>query len=76
MMNNDTSLRGAPTIGKFTGISVLNAKGAILNKINVSYIVSFCLGKYSFSLNTFCGPMLVTLLDCGLSSMTTTCISG
>ena len=30
----------------------MNAKGTILKKINVSFIVHFCLGKYSFSLNT------------------------
>ena len=29
------------------------AKGTILKKINVSFIVHFCLGKYSFSLDTF-----------------------
>ena len=31
----------------------LNAKGAILKKNNIPFIVYFCLGKYSFRLNTF-----------------------
>ena len=30
-----------------------NGKGTILQKINVSFIAHFCLGKYSFSLDTF-----------------------
>ena len=29
------------------------AKGTILKKINVSFIVDFCLGEYRFRLNTF-----------------------
>ena len=38
---------------KPTGISVLNIKRTILNEINFSLIVYFCLGKYSISLNIF-----------------------
>ena len=30
---------------------MLNAKVTILKKINVSFIVNFCLGKYSFRFN-------------------------
>ena len=33
--------------------NVLNAERNILKKINVSFIVNFCHGKYSFSLDTF-----------------------
>ena len=43
--------RGALINEKFTGISILNDKGTILKKMNVSFIVSFCLGKYNFNLN-------------------------
>ena len=38
---------------KLAGISVLNAKGTTLKKMNVPFIVNFCLVKYSFSLDTF-----------------------
>ena len=41
------------TNGKLTGISILNAKGTILKKINVSFIVHFCIDKYSFNLYKF-----------------------
>ena len=34
-------------------ISEMIAKRTFLKKINVSFIVHFCLGKYSFSLDTF-----------------------
>ena len=37
------------TYGKLPAISTINAKGTISNKINVSMIVYFCFGKYSFS---------------------------
>ena len=47
------NFRGAFTNEKLTGINVLNAKGTILNTINVSFIDHFCFGKYSFNLNTF-----------------------
>ena len=36
-----------------TNVSVLNDKGTILKKINVSSIVQFCLGKYGFCLDIF-----------------------
>ena len=45
--------RGDLTNGKHTGINVLKAKRTILKKINVSFIVHFYLGKYSFSFHTF-----------------------
>ena len=32
---------------------MLNAKGTILKKINVSFIIHYCLDKYNFSLDTF-----------------------
>ena len=40
---------------KLTRISILNANGIILKKINASFVVHFCEGKYSFRLffNTF-----------------------
>ena len=38
---------------KLVGIGVLNTKGRILKKINVSFNVHYCLGKYGFSLNTY-----------------------
>ena len=47
------SFNGAPTHGKLTGIIVLNARKTILKKINVSFIVHFCLSKYSLILDTF-----------------------
>ena len=34
-------------------LNVLNAKGNILKKINILFIINFCLGKYSFSFDTF-----------------------
>ena len=43
----------ALTNGILTGISEVNGMGTILKKINVSFIVHFCLCKYSFSLDTF-----------------------
>ena len=46
-------LGGASTNEKFFGITVLNAKRNISKRINVLFIVHFCLGKYSFSHNTF-----------------------
>ena len=36
---------------KDSGISIFNAKVTSLMKINVSFIVHFYLGKYSFSLD-------------------------
>ena len=44
------SFRGVSTNGK---LAVLNSKGTILKKSNVSFIVRFFLGKYSFNLDTF-----------------------
>ena len=41
------------TIRKATGISMLNSKRTILKEINVSFIVHFRLGMYSFSPDTF-----------------------
>ena len=38
---------------KLDRINVLNAKGSILMKINVSFIVRFILGKYDLSSDTF-----------------------
>ena len=38
---------------KFAATSVLNPKGNVLKKINVSFIVDFCLGKYGFRLDLF-----------------------
>ena len=35
--------------GTLPGISMLNSKGIILMRNNMSFIVDFCLGKYSFS---------------------------
>ena len=46
--------RGALTYRKLSGISVMNAMGTILKKVNVSFIVNFCLGKYVSNLDTFC----------------------
>ena len=34
-------------------INALNTKQIILKKMIISFLVNFCLGKYSFSLNTF-----------------------
>ena len=34
-------------------VSILFNTACILNKIKVLFIVHFCVGKYSFSLNTF-----------------------
>ena len=48
-----SSFSGAFTNRKLNGISVLNAKGSILKKINISFIIHFCLDKYSFSQDTF-----------------------
>ena len=45
--------RTSGVLRKLTGINVLNAKKTLLKKINVSFIVHFCFGIYSFSLNTF-----------------------
>ena len=42
--------RGALTNENLTGISVLNTKETILKKINISFIVHFCLGKHDFRL--------------------------
>ena len=39
--------------GKLTGISELNAKETIFKKMNVSFIISFCVSKYSITLDTF-----------------------
>ena len=47
------SSKGTSTNGKLTGISVLNVKKTIPKKINVSFIVPFCLSKYRFSFDTF-----------------------
>ena len=47
------SFRGASINRKLTGISVLKVKGSILKKINVSFIVHFCLGQYRSSLDIF-----------------------
>ena len=47
------SFSGDSTNGKVAGISVMNAKCTILKKMNVSFILHFCPGKYSLSLNTF-----------------------
>ena len=47
------SFSGASTKGKLCGISVLNATRIILKKMNVSFIVNFCLGKYNFNHVTF-----------------------
>ena len=57
------SLRGTSTNGKLTGIIVLNAKWNILKRINISFIVYFCLSKYSLSTNT-----LRSKSNCGDSS--------
>ena len=46
-------LRSASTIWKLTGICVLNTNGTILKKMNDSFSVQLCLGKYLFSLFTF-----------------------
>ena len=46
-------LRCVLTCRKLTGVSIFCTKGSILKKISVSFIVRFCLGKYSFSLYTF-----------------------
>ena len=43
------SFRGTLTNGKLTGISALHAKH-FFRKINISFIVDFYLGKYSFKL--------------------------
>ena len=45
--------QSASTKRKLTGIEMLNTKGNILKKINVSFIVHICLDDYSFSLDTF-----------------------
>ena len=50
--NFKREIPGVLTSGELTGISMLNAKETIEKKMNVSFIVGFCLGKYSFSLNT------------------------
>ena len=47
-----STLIGVANHGKLSGISALNRR-TILNKINVSFIVHFCLGKYNFSLDPF-----------------------
>ena len=47
------SFLGASANKKLPEISVLNVKGIILMKIKVSFIIHFCLGKNSFSLDTF-----------------------
>ena len=57
MMAQIHSKKGASGVSevlqKFAGINVLNAKGTILKKINVSFSVHFCYGKYSSTLDTF-----------------------
>ena len=47
------SFRGASTNGKLDGTIMLYAKTTILKKINISFIVYFCLIKYSFSIFIF-----------------------
>ena len=46
------SFRGALTNGKLIGICVFNAKGSVLEKINVLFIVPFCFDKFRFRLDT------------------------
>ena len=45
--------RAASINEEFAEIIMINTKETILKEINILFIVYFCLGKYSFSLNTF-----------------------
>ena len=46
-------------------MNVLNTKKTILKKINVSFIVYFCFGKFSLSLDTFKHTSYIGwLVDC------------
>ena len=56
------SFRCATTKVKLTGITVLDVKGTALKKIDVSFIVHFCLGKYSLSHDTFWTHLICLLL--------------
>ena len=47
------NFRGAPNSRKLNGMCMFNAKENVLKKINISFIVHFCLVKYSFSFNPF-----------------------
>ncbi len=51
------NLKGAPIHGILAGIIMLNAKQTILKRINVSFIVHFCFGKFSFSLDNLTGKL-------------------
>ena len=50
------SFRGTSTKGKLAGM--LNYKGTILKKINISFIVHLYLRKYSFSFDTLDTPSM------------------
>ena len=45
--------RGSSTNRKLLGIRILITNETVLKKINVSFIVNFCLGKYNLCLDTF-----------------------
>ena len=47
-----TSFKSASTYEKLSGRSVLNRKSTILKKINVLFIIHFCIGKYSINIDT------------------------
>ena len=53
MLSQKKYFRGALINRKLTGKSILKIKVTILKKINISFIANFCLGKHSFSLDTF-----------------------
>ena len=53
------SFRDASTNEMLIVLSVLKCKETILKKINVSFFVHFCLGKYSFSFNTFWKQLII-----------------
>ena len=46
---------------KLVGICMLNVKGIILKKLNILFIVHICLGKYSFSQNSFWIHLYISL---------------